>query len=337
MMDTEKDSPAAAVPKLEGDALLREIVRFGTMAPSSHNTQCWKFKLEENAITVLPDFSRRCPVVDPDDHHLYVTLGCAIENLAIASRAHGRSPVIDESSPSTGIRIDLSKSCPEEITPLFNAIEKRQCTYTDYDGTALTPEELELLEKAGSGNGVKIKLVTEKDLLEQVLEWVVLANTAQMENPLFMDELKSWIRYNKNDAEANGDGLYGACKGNPSIPKVLGPLILKVVLHASSENDKIARHVRSSSGIAIFVSEKDDPVHWVEAGRCYERFALQATVLGIKNAFLNQPVEESSIRPKFAEALSLSGARPDLVARFGRAPEMPRSHRRPVDDVLVLD
>jgi hypothetical protein len=73
----------------------------------------------------------------------------------------------------------------------------------------------------------------------------------------------------------------------------------------------------------------------VEVGRCYERFALQATALGIRNAFLNQPVEEAALRPEFAEALNLGAGRPDLVVRFGRGPEMPRSPRRPVEAVLV--
>jgi hypothetical protein len=63
------------------DALQRELVRYATLAPSSHNTQCWRFKLEKNLISILPDFARRCPAVDPDDHHLFVSLGCATENL----------------------------------------------------------------------------------------------------------------------------------------------------------------------------------------------------------------------------------------------------------------
>ena len=53
----------------------RELVRCATLAPSSHNTQCWKFRLGERRIAILPDVSRRCPAVDPDEHHLYVSLG----------------------------------------------------------------------------------------------------------------------------------------------------------------------------------------------------------------------------------------------------------------------
>jgi hypothetical protein len=73
----------------DGPALQRELIRYATLAPSSHNTQCWKFRVEARAISILPDLSRRCPVVDPDDHHLFVSLGCAAENLIQAALANG--------------------------------------------------------------------------------------------------------------------------------------------------------------------------------------------------------------------------------------------------------
>jgi hypothetical protein len=62
---------------------------------------------------------------------------------------------------------------------------------------------------------------------------------------------------------------------------------------------------------------------------------LQATALGVRNAFVNQPVEVGSIRPQFASALGLGSSRPDLVVRFGRGPAMPLSMRRPVEAVMV--
>ena len=67
----------------------KDLVRYATLSANSHNTQPWKFHLAPNRIDILPDFSRRTPVVDPDDHHLFTTLGCATENLAIAAAARG--------------------------------------------------------------------------------------------------------------------------------------------------------------------------------------------------------------------------------------------------------
>ena len=59
----------------------RELIRHATLAASSHNTQPWSFRVRPDAITILPDFSRRCPAVDPDDSHLFKSLGCAAEKL----------------------------------------------------------------------------------------------------------------------------------------------------------------------------------------------------------------------------------------------------------------
>lgn len=70
---------------------LRELVRLGTLAASSHNTQPWRFRLEERAIVFEPDFARRCPVVDPDDAHLSKSLDCAAENVVQGAAAQGHA------------------------------------------------------------------------------------------------------------------------------------------------------------------------------------------------------------------------------------------------------
>jgi hypothetical protein len=72
---------------LNSSALGLEPVRHATLAPSFHNTQCWKFDLQPQPVTILPDYSRRCPVIHHDDHHLFVSLGCAAENLSQAALA----------------------------------------------------------------------------------------------------------------------------------------------------------------------------------------------------------------------------------------------------------
>jgi nitroreductase len=76
---------------------LKAFVRFATLAANGHNTQPWRFAIRESGVSILPDFSRRTPVVDPDDHHLFVSLGCAVENFLIAAEATGRDCI--RSSP----------------------------------------------------------------------------------------------------------------------------------------------------------------------------------------------------------------------------------------------
>lgn len=80
------------------------------------------------------------------------------------------------------------------------------------------------------------------------------------------------------------------------------------LLTPHGENDKYARQIRTSAGVAVFTARSADKAGWVKVGRCYERFALQATALG--------------------------GQHPDLVVRFERRPALPPSLRRAVRDVL---
>lgn len=323
---------------IEGAALSRELVRCATLAPSSHNTQCWKFALEDKAITILPDLLRRCPAVDPDDHHLFITLGCAAENLVQAALAHGLAaePRFDPTANAKqgAVHVALANTAARE-TALYKAIPARQSTRGDYDGTPISSAELGLLERAGTSAGVRVLLLTERSRIEQVLEHVIQGNSAQMADPAFVKELKTWIRFNGADAVRTGDGLYSAASGNPNVPAWVGNLAFSLFFTQKSENEKYARQIRSSAGIAVFAGLAADKAHWVEVGRCYERFALQATALGIRNAMLNQPVEVPSLRPLFASAMGLAGQRPDLVVRFGRGPTLPQSLRRPVQAVLV--
>ena len=317
------------------DNVYRDLVRYATLAPSSHNTQCWKFKIQDKSIAVLPDLSRRCPAVDPDDHHLFVSLGCATENLIQAALAHGlkAEPSFEEKEDGK-IKISLDPTAPFE-SPLFKAISERQCTRSEYDSKPLATQELSILERAGTGKSVQVLMLTERNRIENILEYVVEANSKQMKDPSFIKELKTWIRFDKAEAIHKGDGLLSLASDNPALPTWLGNLIFGMVFSPKSENEKYVKQVRSSAGIAIFISDENRKENWIEVGRSYERFALQAAALGIRNAFLNQPVEVLSMQRQFAEFLGIGNRRPDLIVRFGRSAKMPRSVRRPIDTVLI--
>ena len=323
-----------AVDRSDADALKRELVRYATLAPSSHNTQCWKFAIEPHAITILPDLARRCPAVDPDNHHVFVSLGCAAENLVQAAHAHGLAATVGLEPARAGLRVELAPAAVR-ASPLFQAIPQRQSTRAEYDGRALSGDDLRMLETAASGDGVQLILLTDKPALEKALEFVTQGNSAQMNDKAFVDELKAWIRFSASEAVRLGDGLYAASSGNPSVPTWLGRRMFGAFFTEKGENDKYARHVRSSAGIAVFVGPAADTAGWIAVGRGYERFALQATVLGVRTAHLNQPIEVAALRPSFASFLGVHGRRPDLVVRFGRGPTLPPSLRRPLQAVLV--
>jgi hypothetical protein len=334
-LDGYEEAVAEQRRALSGDPALEGLIRMATLAANGHNTQPWGFRLNRQSVTILPDFTRRTAVVDPDDHHLWVSLGCATENLAIAGTALGRAPAVaigDGDAPH--IEIALSPAAPG-AQELYQAIPQRQSTRSAYDGQPVASGDLALLEAAAREAGVSVRLFTEAADRDAILDLVVAGNSAQMDDPAFVRELADWLRFSPARALATGDGLFSACSGNPVLPEWIGRRIFPLAFKTGSENDKYRAHVRSSAGIAVFAGDEADPRHWIAVGRSFERFALQATLLGIRTAHLNQPVEVPAIRAEFAAWLGAPGVRPDLVIRFGRAPAMPMSLRRPVSAVLL--
>ncbi|QPC91638.1 Acg family FMN-binding oxidoreductase [Mesorhizobium sp. INR15] len=326
---------AAGRGALPGNPDFRDLIRFATLAANSHNTQAWRFRSSDGRIEVLPDFSRHTPAVDPDQHHLFVSLGCAAENLALASSARGRPGELRFDGAKDGAAVFEFVDGSSRPSDLFDAIPHRQSTRAEYDGRTVSTADLEILASAAALPGVDVKLITDRPTIDRVRDLVMAGNNAQMMDSAFVKELKSWLRFNPRQALRSGDGLYSGASGSPILPTWLGPHMFDLFFQAKSENEKYARQLKTSPGVAVFVAAKADREHWILAGQACQRFALQATALGLKHAFINQPVEVADLRPELAALIGVPGRRPDLVMRYGYGPTLPGSPRRPVEDVIV--
>jgi hypothetical protein len=328
---TYDEAVRASRARLQGSPRDRELVRFATLAANSHNTQPWTFTIRGDEIVIAPDITRRCPAVDPDDHHLFVSLGCAAENLVLAASQLGwrASPVVD------GDRIVISlEPAPPATSALAAAIPSRQSTRASFDGKPVAPEMLRQLEDACREPAVSALLLTERAAIAKVRDYVLEGNSAQMRDAAFMRELVSWMRFSEADAVATMDGLFSRASGNPALPAWIARPLLNFVFTESGENKKYREQIDSSAGIVVLAAEASDKAHWIAVGRACQRFGLQATALGLKYAFVNQPVEVATLRPQFAASLGLVTRRPDIVMRFGTGPELPKSLRRAPEQVI---
>lgn len=332
------DSYAAAMVALRAplpaspDAV--DLIRFATLAANSHNTQAWRFRVADDGIDIVLDLTRATPVVDPDNHHLFISLGCAAENLRVAAASRGMPGEVRFDPAKTEISFSHTTGAATDIA-LSDVIPLRQSTRGLYDGSALTPAELGLLASAARVSGVDLVLITDPAQMSQMSDLIAIGNTAQLTDTAFMAELKHWMRFNPRHALAMGDGLFGATSGNPSAPDWLGPTMVDWMFTASADNKQTAAKIASSAGMAVFVGTGEDAAAWVQVGRACQRFALQATAMGLKHAYLNQPVEVANLRPDLASLIGMPGRRPDLVMRFGRGAALPFSPRRPVTEVMI--
>jgi hypothetical protein len=314
-------------------AKMREMVRYATLAANGHNTQPWKFAIKEKSIEIHPDYTRRLPVVDPNDREMWISLGCALENLLITARSAGYSTEVIYPSMNEYIEIQIRPDTPQGGN-LFNAIPMRQNTRSEYSGQLISTSDYDQLQQIALDPGVSLDFAATPDKIEMFLEYVNQGNLKQYADSAFINELIFWLRFNKKEALSTMDGLYSRCSGNPEVPRWLGKSFVSGT-KPEQQADADAKKLRSSSGAFVISSETDDKTGWVRTGQVYERIALLMTTLNIQSAFLNQPIEMKEVRGQFQQALGLGNSMPQLLVRFGYADPLPQSLRRPVDQVLI--
>lgn len=310
----------------------RELVRYATLAANGHNTQPWRFTISEAAIDIQPDYARRLPIVDPHDRELWISLGCALENLLVATHATGYTTEVTYPDAADTLRVGLSADTPH-ASRLFDAIPLRQNTRSEYDRQPIRSSDLDQLHALPLEPGVALHVVTHPTDREMVLEYVNQGNLQQYADAAFVDELIAWLRFNKREAMASLDGLYSRCSGNPEAPRWLGRLFMAGT-KPQQQADADARKLRSSPATVVIASGSDDRATWVRTGQVYERLALTMTALNIKSAFLNQPIEVANLRSQFQSAMRLGASLPQLLVRLGYADTLPCSPRRPVEQVI---
>lgn len=313
---------------------LLKILKYAAKAPSGHNTQPWIFKAGKDSLTILPDFSRALPVVDPDNHALYISLGCALENLIIAANEFNFKTVTefigDERQPQMVVK--LSPAAITDKSGLFGYIVKRQVTRREFRPEKVPASLLnELFEKT---ERVHVKLFLSEDEIDSLTPYINEANSLQFGNREFVNELVSWLRFSQKEVMTKGDGIWSASMGLPNTGRFIGKFTMKNFVSARSEEKRLKKVIGASAGFALFMVEKNDPVHWIRLGQAFQRFGLMATKNNICHAHLNMPCEELQVREKLIRDFSLLDKTPLLLIRFGYSDPMPYSFRRNLSNLL---
>lgn len=312
-----------------------QIASYASKAPSGHNTQPWKFHITDDTITVVPNLEVALPVVDGNNRELFISLGCAVENLCIAASYFGYTTHIIECSIEA-IILELTKNDFTIEDSLFHQIEKRQTNRNIYNGNKISDEILQQLQSIPKENGVQFYF-TEigTPFADTITEYIMKGNEIQMADIAFKNELLSWMRFNKKQVEATHNGLSYLVFGNPPLPQILARPIVSLFLKPNVQNKSDRKKIDSSSHFVVYTTQQDTFKEWINLGRTLQRFLLKATEIGISYAFLNQPCEVAALASDLREKLPVNKEYPTLIMRIGYAKQIPYSPRKEIETLLV--
>lgn len=316
-------------PFLLTDHTAERLIASAILAPSSHNTQPWRFKVREGGIDLFADRSRTMQQNDADGRELTISCGCALYNLRVAAAWMGLQTHVQvmEAWRDDDLLAHITFSHAAMRSPeadLCAAIYTRHTNRKHFDSTPLSPQLVRKLQTAATEEHSTLEVLASNQQRLAVAALIAEGDTEQWANPEWRRELANWMKPSRD-----GDGL--------KIGTLTAPLV-QLTVRSVNMGGRIADQDREimheAPLLTVLTTRRDGPSNWLHAGQALERMLLTAQLEGVQASFLNQPIQVAKLRPHLRDITGGVG-QPQMLIRWGVPLEqVPASPRRPLASVL---
>lgn len=328
------------------------LVAAAVLAASAHNTQPWRFRVAADQIDLFADPSRATGTMDPLGREMQISLGCAIENLALAGPPHGRTCSVrllpDPADPTHIARVDLA-ALRQPPSALFAAIPHRHTNRGAYDLTRhVDAGRLDALGALIDAADLDLVWLTRAAEKRRFGDLTTRATARIIADPQQAADDFAWYRTDWEEIQASKDGI----TIDPSGQSALIRSLAKVLPVSRRQNNagwlKGTRQTQIPTAAAfgvLVVRDPLDPLQRLQVGRSWQRLQLSATTHGLGMQPLCQVPERidrersAGLPADFSTAMAaMLPARwhPAMTFRIGYPTmEALRSPRRPATDVVL--
>lgn len=307
------------------------LVSLAGLAPSSHNTQPWRFRIRGSDIDLLADRTRALPVNDPDDRELTISCGAALFNLRCAAAASGCAVEVDLlPDPADGDWLatvqPVAGDPDDRLALLAGLMPERRTWRLAFSPRAVAETTVDALIEAAAAEGASLSPIADEARRDELAALVAEGDRIQWQDPRWRRELAMWMHPRRS-----GDGL--------TVPALAQPVAQAVVRTfdlgngVAAKDRELAAH---SPLLAVLSTTGDTPRDWLAAGQALERVLLVAVELGLQASYLNQPIQVAGLRSRLATLAGGPGS-PQLLLRLGHPHgALPPAPRRPPKTLVEI-
>ncbi|MBI2687698.1 MAG: nitroreductase family protein [Acidobacteria bacterium] len=311
------------------DNAMVTIIEAAMRAPSSHNTQPWRFRVDDFGVHLYADRTRALPVNDPFDRELTMSCACVLFHIRVAAAAQGiASDVFVLPNPADPDHLATVKLHRGDYSvtdaSLIAAIAARHTYRKAFEPQQIPEATLDKLCAAAAQEGAWLAILSGEQVRHDTAALVAEGDAIHWANPSWRRELAAWMHPRRQ-----GDGL--------TIPWLAAPFA-QMIVRTFDRGDGIGAKDRQiaddSPLLAVLGTTADETEDWMSAGQALARVLLLAAHHDIQASFLNQPVQISELRPKLQSLVGHPGY-PQIVLRMGYvAGKLPITPRRPLHEVV---
>lgn len=284
---------------------LEYLCLLGHLAPSSHNTQPWRFFIStaDSTITIYLNRKFILPASDIEGRQATISIGCAIENIETGARYYGyqievrylcddktkAKPIAAKGSELTEmVNIKCTEAAPElNLESNVQAIFDRKVTRAEYDPTKPIPSyTIDLIQKLAGEGAAKLDIITDSAKRLTVAEFQSQADAYVINSPKFSRELGDWLLPNNSTSFLGMTGITFGLQDDEAL-RLHNGLSGKSALQPEdglkfATGGKIL--IEKSPLIGIITTREDSIKNWIIAGRVFEKIFLELTKQNIQLA-----------------------------------------------------
>ena len=308
---------------------LRFLIRYAILAPSTRNTQPWRFRVDCERIEIRPDFTRWQPVADPDRRELYLSLGCAIENLIVAAEQFGyrHTVVYQPVSPDEEVAAALAfrpggRGSAERRGLTLNTLLARRSAHGRFTERELSAADMDALRLCLADRDLDLSFATEPERRRALQGLHRLGHEIALADPGYRRELADWVE--------------GGAFGTPWPVSKFGGAAIASGRMARQLARLDALAVGSAPLLMLISSREDDRQSQIRSGQLLERLWLAATARDLGFQSLSAALATRSLRAGLSSVMDARLPWAQQLVRVGHPRRRPghRTPRRPLDDVI---
>ncbi|MDJ0613923.1 MAG: hypothetical protein QNJ29_09605 [Rhizobiaceae bacterium] len=329
---------------MNGDVIL-QLIEEAVLAPSVHNTQPAKWKIDRNKVHLYEDLSKRLIAGDPTGRDAAMSLGAALEGFSMAatSRNLRAEPFkYEENSSPPNLRLERSFELHETLQGMDpDPLHQYAKTRKSWRGSFATPTEQDRIS-AHKLAGDDCAVISETAQVGRLAVLVDEASLSFMRDKAFRDELVSWMRLSKNDQRWSSDGLNAdAMQLNAiealTVKLVMGPLFTTID-RLTLASKLLAENNKTKTATAIVILHRPKGETPFDSGRAFYRLWLRIEQLGFSAGVIAALADSQMAAAQLANLIGMPNNRKIVsafrIGRIGSSNKIKRA-RRNVTHYLV--
>jgi nitroreductase family protein len=307
----------------------RLLLTAATSAPSLHNSQPWSFKIDKAQLTVYAEPSRQLSRSDPAGRCLLISCGAALFNLRVAAEHLGYHPrvrLLPGAADQTMVAIvSLGRRQPHVggLSSYYKAISARRTNRLPFHNRSIPHTTLAAAGEAARAENALVRIYDDPDEVSRIVALLHVADLAEVHDPAATAERQRWIGGPHRD-----DGIPVRSLG----PRPDGPTTPFRDLGRGVGAPRDDATFEKTPTVAVLSTRHDERVDWLRAGQALQRVLLEVTRAGLAASFLNQPLEDETLRGLVRSPLTGIG-HPHMIMRIGYGDPVPVTPRRPLSAV----